>query len=138
MINAESLLSEEVEFQIAASFLTALKGRNWRMMRAMLTDDASWTLPGKSELSGEARGADAVVERARQLRDYGVMVELTYILYGMHGVALSLHNTGGRGDLKLDEHVVIVLDLEDTRIAKMTTYLHDVPGINTFFVEGII
>ena len=126
MINAESLLSEEVEFQIATSFLTALKGRNWRMMRAMLTDDASWTLPGESELSGEALGADAVVERARQLRDYGVMVALTYILYGMHGVALSLHN------------VVIVLDLEDTKISKMTTYLHDVPGINTFFVEEII
>ena len=107
-------------------------------MRGILTDDASWTLPGTSLLSGEAKGADAVVNRARQLRNFGVMVELLHILYSMNGAALSLHNTAGRGDLKLDEYVVIAMELRDQKICKLTTHLHDVPAINGFFIEGII
>jgi ketosteroid isomerase-like protein len=138
MNNPEKLLSDEDKLQIATTFLTSLRSRNWQMMHTILTEDASWTLPGTSLLSGEAKGADAVVDRARKLRNFGVMVELLYILYSMEGVAVSLHNTGGRGELKLDEYVVIVMELRDKKIARLTTHLHDVPAINGFFIEGII
>jgi hypothetical protein len=56
----------------------------------------------------------------------------------MNGVAVSLHNTAHRGDLKLDEYVVIVMELRGQQIVKLTTHLHDVAGINEFFVAGII
>lgn len=138
MSTTEKLHTDEEKLQIAASFLAALKGRDWQAMRSLLTDDAVWTLPGSSLLSGPANGADAVVDRARMLRNFGVMVELLHILYSMNGVAVSLHNTGGRGELKLDEYVVIVLGLRDGKIASLTTHLHDVAGINAFFVDGII
>jgi ketosteroid isomerase-like protein len=137
MNNTENL-SDEDKFHIASAFLTSLKSRDWQAMRTILTDDASWTLPGTSLLSGEAKGAEAVVDRARKLRNFGVMVELLHVLYSMNGVALSLHNTAGRGDLKLDEYVVIVIELQDKKIAKLNTHLHDVAAINGFFVEGII
>ncbi|WP_259067915.1 nuclear transport factor 2 family protein [Mucilaginibacter sp. X4EP1] len=137
-MNNPERLSDEDKLQIATTFLSSLRSRNWQMMHTILTEDASWTLPGTSLLSGEAKGADAVVDRARKLRNFGVMVELLHVLYSMDGIAVSLHNTAGRGELKLDEYVVIVMELRDKRIAKLTTHLHDVPAIDGFFVEGII
>jgi len=138
MNNPETNITDEDKLQLATTFLSSLKSRNWQLMRSILTEDATWTLPGSSLLSGEAKGADGVIDRARNLRDFGVMVELMHILYSMNGVAVSLHNTAGRGKLKLDEYVVIMMELRDKKIAQLTTHLNDVAGINEFFVEGII
>lgn len=119
-------------------FLTALRNRDWTLMRSVLTADASWTLPGTSLLSGEAAGADAVINRAKQLRNFGVAVQLNNILTGEAGVTLSLHNTAMRGSLLLDEQVAIVCDVINGKICKITTHLNDVEGINAFFMDGII
>ena len=138
MDNTDDILSDESKLDIATAFLFSLKSRNWQAMHTLLTDDASWTLPGTSLLSGEAKGSDAVVDRARKLRNFGVMLELLHVIYSMRGVALSLHNTASRGDLKLDEYVVIAMELRDGKVFKLTTYLNDIAGINNFFKEGII
>jgi ketosteroid isomerase-like protein len=130
--------TEEEKERLATQFLTALKTRDWQLMRAALADDTTWTLPGTSLLSGPAVGADAVIKRATQLRDFGVMLELKHILYGLNSVAISLHNTATRGDLILDEHVAIVCDIANGKISRITTHLSDVEGINNFFVEGVI
>ncbi|WP_426581593.1 nuclear transport factor 2 family protein [Mucilaginibacter sp. R-33] len=130
--------TEEVKGQLANKFLTGLKNRDWELMRQALANDVTWTLPGTSLLSGPAVGADAVIKRAGQLRDFGVMVQLNHILYGLDSVALSLHNTASRGDLILDEQVAIVCDITDNKISRITTHLSDVEGINKFFIEGVI
>lgn len=132
------IITEDDKLQLASTFLTALKSRNWELMRTVLKGDVSWTLPGTSLLSGEVRGADAVIDRARKLRDFGVLFELQHILYSMNGVAVSLHNTAKRDGLTLDEYVVIVMDLEANKIRRLTTHLNDVTGINKFFVAGVI
>lgn len=126
------------KLQAGDQFLTALKTRDWTLMRSVLTTDASWTLPGTSLLSGEAAGADAVINRAKQLRNFGVAVQLHNILAGEAGVVLSLHNTAMRGSLLLDEQVAIVCDVSNGKICKITTHLNDVEGINAFFIDGII
>jgi ketosteroid isomerase-like protein len=130
--------TEEIKEQLANKFLTGLKNRDWQLMRSALADDVTWTLPGTSLLSGPAVGADAVIKRAGQLCDFGVMVQLKHILYGLDSVALSLHNTASRGDLILDEQVAIVCDIIDGKISRIVTHLSDVEGINKFFVEGVI
>lgn len=130
--------TQDGESVIGQQFLTALKERNWSLMRSVLADDASWTLPGTSLLSGEAAGAEAVINRAKQLRNFGVTLELNHLLVGESGFALSLHNTATRGSLLLDEQVAIVCDVRDGKISKITTHLNDVEGINQFFIEGII
>lgn len=130
--------SEEIKEQLASQFLTGLKNRDWQLMRSTLADNVTWTLPGTSLLSGPAIGADAVIKRANQLRDFGVMLQLNHILYGLDSVALSLHNTANRGNLILDEQVAIVCDIVDSKISRIVTHLSDVEGINNFFVEGVI
>lgn len=129
--------TEEIKEQLANKFLTGLKNRDWQLMRSALADDVTWTLPGTSLLSGPAIGADAVIKRAGQLRDFGVMVQLNHILYGLDSVALSLHNTASRGDLILDEQVAIVCDINEGKISRIVTHLSDVEGINKFFVERV-
>lgn len=138
MNSSELPILDDDKLQLATTFLTALKSRNWELMGTVLTADATWTLPGASLLSGEAIGVEAVINRARKLRDFGVMVELKHILYSLKGVSLSLHNTAQRGELILDEYVVIVMELQGSKITGLTTHLNDVAGINNFFVAGII
>ncbi|MFC0515278.1 nuclear transport factor 2 family protein [Mucilaginibacter angelicae] len=130
--------TEETKEQLATQFLTGLKNRDWQLMRSALADNVTWTLPGTSLLSGPAIGAEAVIKRANQLRDFGVMLKLNHILYGLDSVALSLHNTASRGDLLLDEQVAIVCDIVDGKISRIVTHLSDVEGINNFFVDGVI
>lgn len=129
---------ENQKFALANVFVNALKSNDWDTMRSIMFENLTWTLPGTSILSGPAYGVNAVVKRARSLKQFGVMFQLQHILYGMHGFTLLLHNTAKRNELILDEYVAIVFDVRDGKIAAMTTHLSDVKGIEQFFVHGII
>ena len=131
-------ISETEKLQLGKSFLAAWKSRDWVTMGSLLTEDVVWSLPGESILSGEAKGPEAITRRAGNLKDFGVMVEVQHILFSELGLALSLHNTAKRGDLILDEYVVIVCELRENKICRLTTHLNDIAGINAFFVSGII
>ncbi|GGR72644.1 MULTISPECIES: nuclear transport factor 2 family protein [Streptomyces] len=120
--------------QLGTRFHAFLAAGDWDGIRSLLTDDATWTLPGDNTISGTAVGADAVVERARKIASYGLDFRLLHILVSRENMALSLHNTARRGDLRLDEHLSTVCRLRDGRIASIETYLSDVPGMNAFFV----
>jgi len=119
---------------IAHAFLSALRAKDWRAMRTLIADDAVWTLPGTSLISGTAEGGDAVVARAELIVSYGLNFALDRLLYGQTNVALSLHNTAKRGDINLDEYLATVCHLHDGKIASIHTYLSDVDMVNAFFV----
>ncbi|MFF8897365.1 nuclear transport factor 2 family protein [Streptomyces lydicus] len=119
---------------LGRTFHQALVSADWDGIRALLHDDATWTLPGDNTISGTAEGADAVVERARRIASYGLNFELLHILASRENMALSLHNTARREDAVLDEYLATVCRLRDGKIASIETYLSDVPGMNAFFV----
>jgi limonene-1,2-epoxide hydrolase len=129
---------DQQKLAIAHIFTTALKNNDWDNMRSILAPDATWTLPGVSLLSGLADGAEAIIKRVQSLKKFGVNFDLKYILIGLNGFTLSLHNTANRGELVLDEQVAIVFEVVDEKVSSMATYLSDVEGINRFFVPGII
>jgi uncharacterized protein len=118
---------------VAQAFLRATGMKDWAAMRLIVADDAIWNLPGTSLISGERRGADAVVARSQQLADYGLNVAVERVLYGPAAVAVSLHNTGKRGDLVLDEHLTNVVTVRDGKIAGIDTYVSDLEMLNSFF-----
>ena len=120
--------------RIAETFLLGLRTRNWTLLRTLMTDDIIWTLPGQSRISGEARGVDAVIERAQIIVSYGLTFNLNHILEGLGGLALSLHNTAERQGHALDEHLATVCQLREDRISSIDTYLSDVDMVNAFFV----
>ncbi len=129
--------TDDEKLAIANKFITSLKSNDWDAMRSILVADASWTLPGTSLLSGLANGTEAIIKRAQGLKHFGVNFDLKYILVGLNGFTLSLHNTASRGNLLLDEQVAIVFEVKGGKIISMATYLSDVPGINAFFIAEI-
>lgn len=129
--------TDDEKLAIANKFITSLKNNDWDTMRSILAADASWTLPGTSLLSGLADGAEAIIKRAQGLKHFGVNFDLKYILIGLNGFTLSLHNTASRGSLLLDEQVAIVFEVKGGEVISMATYLSDVPGINAFFIAEI-
>jgi len=97
--------------QIAEKFLGALRDRNWNVFRSLITEDIVWSLPGRSLISGEAHGADAVIQRAQTIVRFNLAFTLKHILIGQYGVALSLNNTAKRDALNLDEHLATVFSV---------------------------
>ncbi|WP_030608046.1 nuclear transport factor 2 family protein [Streptomyces sclerotialus] len=124
----------EAAHELGRNFYAFLAAGDWDGIRTLLTDDVTWTLPGDNTISGTAEGADAVVERAKKIASYGLDFELLHILVSRENMALSLHNTARRGEVRLDEYLSTVCRLRDGKIASIETYLSDVPGMNAFFV----
>ncbi len=119
--------------EIAKAFHATLVSQDWKAMRELFHDDATWTLPGDNAISGTVVGANAVVERAQLIASYGLSFELKHILLSRDNMALGLHNTGERGGVQLDEHLATVCRLREGRIAEIETCLSDIPGMNRFF-----
>lgn len=128
------MTNHSTQLDIARRFHAALTARDWSAIRALLTDDARWTLPGDNTISGTASGADAVVDRAHKIANYGLNFELLHILVSRDNVALSLHNTARQGDRVLDEYLATVCQLKDGKIAAIETFLSDVDRMNAFFI----
>jgi uncharacterized protein len=127
-------MTEAEKKEIAGKLYNAINARDIDLLKAVLTDDIVWSLPGKSLMSGEAHGVEAVLKRAEILSRYGVNIEVEHVVYGLKDVALHLHNTGRRGDRVLDEHLTNLYVLRDNKICRIDSFVSDVDMLNAFFV----
>ena len=127
-------MNETEKKEIAEGFITALSNRDANLLKSIMTDDVVWSLPGKSLMSGEAHGVDAIAKRSEILHQYEVKIELEHVVFGYQDVALHLHNTGKRGDKVLDEHLTTVCSLRGNKIRRLDTFISDVDMFNAFFV----
>lgn len=125
-----------VHEQLGEQFLTALRLHDWSLMQSVLRPEIVWSLPGNSRISGEAVGSDAVIERSKIITSYGLDFRLKHVLYGNHGFALSLNNTANLNGKVLDEHLATVCNVVDGKIARIDTYLSDIPMANEFFATN--
>jgi hypothetical protein len=91
-------------------------------------------LPGKSLVSGEAHGVEAILRRAEILHRCGVTVEIEHVIRGFKDVALHLHNTGRQADKILDKRLTNVYGLRGSKICRIDTFISDVDILNAFFV----
>ena len=129
-----STIPNTADTGVAQRFLTAYGAHDWDALRALLWEDATWTLPGDAVISGTAAGPEAIVARVRHIVAGGVTTELLHVVTGQDGVALLLRNTAEAADgRRLDEHLATLLRVRDGRIAGIETYLSDVPGMVAFF-----
>ena len=127
-------MTESEKKEIALKFINALGSRDGSLLRSIMTDDVVWSLPGKSPMSGEALGVDAILKRSETLHRYGVKIEIEHVVYGFQDVALHLHNTGKQGDKVLDEHLTTVCRLRENKIHRLETFISDVDMLNVFFL----
>lgn len=121
--------------EVADAFHDALRDEDWKALRRVFTDDASWILPGNNAIAMAAEGADEVVDRARLIASYGMRFDLRYVVVGRQGVALLQHNTAEVDGRSFDEHVATVLRMRDGRIAEIQTFVSDLEAFDSFFVS---
>ncbi len=126
-------MNTDGKLQVAQRFLKGVSSRDWNLIRPLLTEDIVWTLPGESRISGEIQGIDAAIARLQQITGAGVQVELLHVLFGLHHVALSIHNTANVKGKTLDEHLATVCTLREGKISRIETFVSDVDGVNRFF-----
>lgn len=117
---------------IALTFIRSLQQRDPILLKTVLTDDAIWSLPGTSQISGEAAGADAIVDRGQFLGEHGVNFELLHVIYGYEGMGIMLHNTGKCKGRVLDEYLSSIFKLQGEKICRIDTYITDVPMLNAY------
>jgi len=127
------MTAHKEKLSIATKFHAALVSKDWAGIHMLLTDDASWILPGENRISGLAEGPEAVVARAKLIAGFNLSFELKHVLVSRDNMALSLHNTANRGGLILDEHLSTVCRLQHGKIAFIETFLSDLEGMNAFF-----
>jgi ketosteroid isomerase-like protein len=126
--------SEEDRKALATSFIQALKSQDEKMFQKIMHDDVIWTLPGSSVVSGITQGVSGILARAQAIVDRGVTLEIIHVILGYEGVALQLHNTGKWKGNVLDEYLTTVCTVRDGKIARLDTYISDIPMVNKYFV----
>jgi uncharacterized protein len=125
----QSVISDVEMHDLADIFLLAINSRNWDMLRMIITKDCIWRWPGTDDYSGTAIGADSVIKEITSLVDRIYDSRLINILYGLNGVAISLHfHTKMRGR-EIDEDLVTVCVLRGHLISGINTYLTNADGI---------
>ncbi|WP_263357251.1 nuclear transport factor 2-like protein [Acidicapsa ligni] len=118
--------------EIALTFIHSLQQRDPILLKTVLTDDAVWSLPGTSQVGGEAVGANAIVARGQFLGEHGVNFELLHVIYGYEGMGILLHNTGKCKGKVLDEFLSSIFKLREDKICRIDTYITDVPMLNNY------
>ena len=126
-------MTDQDRKQLATSFIEALRSLDENGLKTIMTDDVVWTLPGSSVVSGVAHGVAGILKRAQAIVDRNVTLEIMHVVLGHEGVALLLHNTGKWNGKVLDEYLTTVCTLRDGKIARLDTYISDIPMVNTYF-----
>ena len=127
-------ISDEDRKSLATSFIEALRSQDEKAFQTIMHDDVVWTLPGSSVVSGVAHGVSGILKRAQAIVDRGVTLEIMHVILGYEGVALQLHNTGKWKGNMLDEYLITVCTVRDGKIARLDTYISDIPMVNKYFV----
>jgi ketosteroid isomerase-like protein len=126
-------ISDAEKKALATSFVEALRSLDAKGFQKIMTDDVVWTLPGSSLVSGVAHGVTDILKRAQAIVDRNVTLEIMHVVLGHEGVALLLHNTGEWKEKVLDEYLTTVCTLRNGKIARLDTYISDIPMVNAYF-----
>lgn len=126
-------MNEAMKDEITRKFSAAMAARDVDLLKDIMTNDVTWSLPGTSLMSGEAHGVEAVLKRAEIMHRHGVHVQIEYVVFGLKDVAQHLHNTGQFGGNVLDEHISNVYGLRENKICRIDTFVSDVAMLNAFF-----
>lgn len=119
------------------AFLDAYAANDVEALRSALADDAVWHVGGTHPLSGDYRGADAIVDyfgRVGQETDGGLRLEPLEVLANDTRGAAFLRVTGSRGGRTLDVTMAEALEFDDAgRIREFWAHATDQAAIDEFW-----
>jgi ketosteroid isomerase-like protein len=114
-------------------FATAVKSADPAAIAAATTEDILWTIPGSSAISGLTQGHDGASAVAKTLADFGYIITLQDLTFGVDTVAVEIRGTGTHGDKSIDVAVVNVLHFRDGKVSTIDTHFSDIDAADSYF-----
>ena len=132
-----TITCDEDKFKLGNDFLLAFKNRDWDLLRSIITDDCSWSLPGSGELAGQSDGREQVIDKAKQFVNK-LSLQPDHIQTSLNCVAMAIYNKACTGIPGADEHVATVSTVRDGKISSISSFFSDVDGVFTRFAEWAV
>jgi ketosteroid isomerase-like protein len=113
----------------------AALAQDWDTVRPLLHDDFTWTIPGRSRISGDAVGVDAFAARFGEILAGGLHVELLDTLAaGEHVVTVQRNSAPpGDGGPALDLTAVNLFTVRDGKLARMQSFVSDQYALDAYW-----
>ncbi len=121
--------------RVTNAFHEAPANEDWGALHGVLTEDASWILPGDNAMPDPAKDADVVMEQARFIASYNMRLDLRHVLVSRLNMALYQHNTAERAGQRFGEEVATVCSPRGERIRRIETFVSDLDGSDRFFAK---
>ena len=102
----------------------------------LLAPEITWHVPGRSPVSGEYRGREAVAGAFRTFRERtgGTFhAELVDVVSSSATVVALVRNTGRRGERLLDSGQALQFRVTGGQIAEIWTYVDDLYAVDAFW-----
>ena len=106
-------------------------------LTALIDENASWCIPGRSPVAGVYQGRDAVLA---QLRRYGgdtggtFSADLKQVFTSDDGRVIGLHHSSGeRNGRRLDTDCCVVFEVVDGRVVSGREHVFDLAGWDAFW-----
>ena len=130
-MSASSLVPDVIENKgLVHAFLAAMNRMDVDAVGRLLTDDATWTMPGDLPVSGRHEGRDAVLgdflANAAALFEPGSLrFELTMVVCEGRQAIAEYTGTGRAADRRREyrNHYCMVFEFRDDRISAVREYL---------------
>ena len=125
-----------LEPEVVQRFYAAFGAGDLDAATDCFTEDAVWTLPGRSPISGEHRGRRAiraVLSRLGPLSSGTFRAELVDVAVGDGQLVAVQHATGERDGRRLDITACQLITIEDGRIARIRGHYSDQYALDEFW-----
>ena len=127
---------------LVLGFISAMAQCDFNQLRAVLSPNVVWTIPGDSLVSGPAPWMARYWKRCQMIHAYNVRLDFQHMLYSPNSniVAAVLRNTGirrvgyrGEGIMKFEEDVTQVYHIENGKIQSIVNFISDLENLNNYF-----
>lgn len=129
-------MTEHPNVEIVRKAYEEFAAGNVGALASIFADDVVWHIPGRSSVSGEHRGRDAVFAAFAKLAELSggtFRIDVHDIVgNGTHVVGLQ-RNTASREDKTLDVNVAQVAHLSEGKIVEMWAHVFDVHALDEFW-----
>ena len=115
----------------------AFNSGDMKTLTELFHENASWHYPGRSPMSGDHKGRDAVFAffaRAGQATEGTFQANLLHLLADEDGRVVSIQRpTAQRGGKSLSADSCIVFEVKNGRVVSATEYIYDLDAAEAFW-----